>query len=404
MPTFKYSAKDADGKTISDTMESSNRQAVVDYLREKKLVILNIEEKTKTAKLFLPFLSGKKVKLDDLVVFSRQLATMVDAGIPLVSAFDILGEQAEQPNLKNILLKVRDDIQTGDSLSDSLKKYPSIFSPLFVNMVMAGESSGTLDEILDRVATYFEKTSALIRKIKAALVYPAIITVMAIVITSILLLKVVPVFEEIFAGFGAELPLPTQILINVSNTLRSYFFLYTAALIVAGIFGFMYVRTDRGKMAFDKFMLRLPVFGKLVKKVAISKFTRTLSTLTKSGVSILTALEIVGKTSGNKVVEKAVENVYKNIKEGEKIAEPLSKSEVFPPIVVRMIAVGEETGELEKMLSKISDFYDEQVDAAVSGLTSMIEPLIIAFLGVVIGTIVICMFMPIFKITTIIQV
>lgn len=405
MPTFKYTAKDTSGKTVSETMEASDRKVVVKYLREKNCVIVNIEEKEAAKiRLPLPFIHRKKVKVDDLVIFARQLATMVDAGISLMGAFDILGEQVENPHFKKVLLKVRDDIQTGSSLSESMNREPKVFSLFFINMVRAGESSGALDEILDRVATYFEKTAGLMRRIKAALVYPAIVSIMAVVITALLLLKVVPVFEEIFAGFGAQLPLPTQILINVSNTLRAFFFLFVGLFILACFLLVMFIRTDKGRVAFDRFMLRLPVFGKLVRKVAVSKFTRTLSTLTKSGVSILTALDIVSKTAGNKVVENAVNEVKKGIKEGEKIAEPLSHHKVFPPIVVRMIAVGEETGALEKMLSKIADFYDEQVDAAVTGLTSMIEPLIIAFLGIVIGGIVICMFMPIFQISTIIQI
>jgi len=404
MALFKYSAKDSSGNTVSNEIESRSQHAVIDYLRGKGLVILNIEEKPVKAKSSFSFLTQKKVKLDDLVIFTRQLSTMIDAGIPILNAFNILAEQAESRNLKEVLLKVRDDIEAGSSLSDSIKKYPGVFSILFINMTKAGESSGMLDEILDRVATYYEKTSGLIRRVKAALVYPVIITVMAIVITTILLLKVVPVFEDIFAGFGADLPMPTQVLITVSNILRQYFLINLALFIAAIFLVGMYIKTEKGRLAFDTLRLRLPVVGKLIKKIAISKFTRTLSTLTKSGVPILTALEIVEKTTGNKVIEKAVDDVRRNIKEGEKISEPLSRSGVFPPIVVRMIAVGEETGELEKMLSKISDFYDEQVEAAVSGLTSMIEPLIIAFLGVVIGSIVICMFMPIFKLTSIIQV
>jgi len=403
MPTFRYIAKDAEGKNVTDMMEAQGKQAVIDNLREKKLVIMDITEQRTQAKKAFSISMGKRVKLDDLVVFSRQLATMVSAGITILSAFDILAEQTENPNFRSTLRKVHDDIQTGSSLSDSLRKHPLAFSPLFVNMVKAGESSGTLDEILDRVATYLEKTGKLIRKIRAALVYPALISVMAVIITGVLLIKVIPVFEDVFMGFGAELPIATQILIKVSEIIRTYFFLITGALILAGVFVYMRLRTESGRAAFDKLVLNMPIFGKLVKKVAISKFARTLSTLTKSGVPILTSLEIVAKTAGNKVVEKAVIEVSKNIREGEKIAEPLSKSGVFPPIVVRMIAIGEETGELETMLSKISDFYDDQVDAAVSGLTSMIEPLIIAFLGIVIGTIVICMFLPIFKISEIVQ-
>lgn len=404
MTTFKYVAKGQDGKAILGTLDVATRDTAIEYLRKQNLIIISVDEARAGSKFTLSFLSSKRVGLDDIVIFSRQLATMVDAGIPLVSAFDILAEQAEKSSMQKVLIRIRDDIQTGNSLSGSISKHPNVFSPLYINMVRAGESSGMLDEILDRVATYLEKTSALIRKVKAALIYPAIITIMAIVITTILLIKVVPVFEEIFAGFGASLPTPTLVLIAVSNFLRHYFFLGLIFLAGGGFILYRYIKTDKGKTAFDTLLLRLPIFGKLVNKIAVSKFTRTLSTLTKSGVPILTSLEIVGKTSGNKVIEKAVEQVYKNIKEGEKIAEPLAKSKVFPPMVVRMIAVGEETGEMEKMLTKIADFYDEQVEAAISGLTSMIEPLIIAFLGVVIGSIVICMFLPIFKITTIIQI
>jgi type IV pilus assembly protein PilC len=259
-----------------------------------------------------------------------------------------------------------------------------------------------LDEILDRLAAYLEKTSGLQKKVKSALMYPAIVSSMAVGITLLLLLKVIPIFKNIFSGFGADLPKPTLVLIAISDFLQKYF-IVAAALVAAAVFAFnRYLKTEKGRTAFDSFVLNVPVFGVLFKKVAISKFTRTLSTLIKSGVPILAALEIVGKTSGNKVVEKAVDNVRMNIREGENIAEPLAKSKIFPPMVVRMVAVGEQSGELEKMLSKIADFYDEQVDAAVSGLTSMIEPLIIAFLGLVIGSIVICMFLPIFKITSVV--
>jgi len=264
-------------------------------------------------------------------------------------------------------------------------------------MFRAGESGGTLDVILDSLAVYLEKVSTLIKKVRSALIYPAVVTVMAILITLILLIRVIPVFKEIFDGFGAKLPTPTLLLINLSDFLRHNFFYGVLILIVLG-FGFSrYIKTERGRFRFDRFKLRLPIFGILFRKVAISKFSRTLSTLVKSGVPILSSLEIVAKTSGNRVVELAVDEVRDSIREGESIAVPLSKCGVFPPMVVRMISVGEKTGELEKMLSKIADFYDEQVDIAVSGLTSLIEPLIIAFLGVVIGSIVIAMFMPIFK-------
>jgi type IV pilus assembly protein PilC len=330
------------------------------------------------------------------------LATMVDAGIPLVGALDILGNQIENKTFGEIISKMRNDVETGSSLSDALAKHKKVFSSLFVNMVKAGESSGMLDEILDRLAVYMEKTSSLQKKIVSALIYPAVVSAMAVGITLLLLLKVIPVFKEIFSGFGAELPRPTAILIAISDALQQYFPVIFMIVVFLVIVIGRYVRTDKGKLQYDSLLLKMPIFGPLLTKVAISKFTRTLSTLIKSGVPILNSLEIVGKTSGNKAVEVAVETVRNNVREGESIAEPLARSKIFPYMVVRMVAVGEQSGELEKMLSKIADFYDDQVDAAVSGLTSLIEPLIIAFLGIVIGTIVICMFLPIFKLTQVV--
>lgn len=403
MAFFKYVAKNMDGGTIAGTLEAVDKNALVRKLREKDLVIVSVTETRSQAAGQPSFFARTSISIDDIVVFSRQLATMVDAGIPLVGALDILGEQSENKAFAKVTLKVRDAIETGSSLSDALSKHPRVFSLLFVNMVKAGESSGMLDEILDRLASYLEKSSNLQKKVKAALIYPAVISVMAIVITAILLLKVIPVFKEIFTGFGAALPVPTQILINVSDFLRKYFFFVTVALIMAAFLFTRYIRTDRGKLKFDTFVLKMPIFGLLLTKVAVSKFTRTLSTLVKSGVPILSSLEIVSKTAGNMLIERAIDKVHTSIKEGENIAEPLARSGVFPPMVVRMIGVGEQTGELEKMLTKIADFYDAQVEVAISGLTSMIEPLIIAFLGIVIGTIVICMFLPIFKISTIIS-
>lgn len=400
MATFKYVAKEQDGKTVNGIMEFNDRAGVIDALRKKDLIIVSVSEAL--PKFKLAFSTKKRIKLDDLVVFSRQLATMVEAGIPLVGALDILGEQMENNTFHDIIMKLRNDVETGSSLSEALAKHKVIFSALFVNMVKAGESSGMLDEILDRLAAYLEKTSALQKKVQSALMYPAIVSAMAFGITLLLLLKVIPIFKNIFTGFGAELPKPTLVLIGISDFLQKYFLL---AVAIVGLLVFLftrYIKTEKGRLKFDATLLNMPIFGILFKKVAISKFTRTLSTLIKSGVPILASLEIVGKTAGNKAVELAVENVRTNVREGENVAEPLAKSKIFPPMVVRMVAVGEQSGQLEKMLSKIADFYDEQVDAAVSGLTSLIEPLIIAFLGVVIGSIVICMFLPIFKLTSVV--
>ena len=398
MPTFRYVAKDPGGKTVTGILDYSDKSILIDALRRRGLVIISI---TETAKKKAVAGSGK-VKLDEVVIFSRQLATMVDSGIPLVQAMDILYDQIERPNFKKIVAAIRDDIEIGSSLSDAFLKHPATFSALYVNMVKAGESSGALDDILDRLASYLEKASSLQRKVKSSLIYPAVVIVMATLITLVMLLKVIPTFKGIFDMLGGALPLPTRILIGISDGLRSMF-LYVAVVFIMIVFIFRrYVKTPRGKASFDKAVLKLPIFGPLLRKVAVAKFTRTLATLVKSGVPILVSLEIVGKTAGNAVIEKALEEVRASIKEGENIADPLAKSGVFPPMVVRMIRVGEQTGELEKMLGKIADFYDDQVDAAVSGMTSIIEPLIIAFLGVVIGGIVIAMFLPVFKLTEVI--
>ena len=401
MPHYKYVAKDSHGKALNGIVEAANRQDAINIIQKRALLLISISEaKAKSVRGGEGFFA-KRVKIDDIVIFSRQLATMVEAGIPLVGALDILSQQIENPRFKRVVLDVRDNVEGGASLSEAMNKYRDIFSELFVNMVKAGEASGMLDEILDRLASYMEKTSALQKKISAALIYPVVVTGMAFSITLLLLIVVIPVFKEVYSGFGAELPLPTRILIAISDSLGRYIFI-TIAVIIAAFLGFMrYVKTDAGRLAVDRFMLRLPVFGILLKKVAVSKFAKTLSTLLRSGVPILSALEIVGKTSGNKAVEAALDKVRANVHEGETMADPLAKSRIFPPMVVRMVSVGEQSGELEKMLSKIADFYEEQVDAAVSGLTSLIEPFIIVFLGVVIGTIVICMFLPIFKITSI---
>jgi len=404
MAKYKYVAKDKAGKTMKGIIDTPSKDAAIQSLRAKDLTIISLEEDKGSGFSFdiLRKIKKKKVKIDELVIFSRQLATMVNAGIPLVTALDILAEQIESPVFSQVVSKIRDDVETGSSLSEALAKHMNIFSSLFVNMVRAGESSGMLDEILDRLAGYLEKTSALQKKIKAALVYPAAVTLMAIAITVFLLVKVVPVFGDIYTGFGAKLPTPTQIMLNVSDFLRNYFYV-AIGLIVLGIFLLKrYGKTEKGKMVLDKVKLKMPIFGPLARKVAVGKFTRTLSTLIRSGVPILSSLEIVSKTSGNRVIEAAVESVRANVKEGEPIADPLARSGVFPPMVVRMVSVGEQTGELEKMMTKVADFYDEQVDAAVTALTSLIEPLIIAFLGIVIGGIVICMFLPILKITTLV--
>ena len=395
MSIFQYTAKDKNGAAVTGTVEAASENEAAEALRTRDIVIISLIPVKKKM-----FVSGKvKVKADDLVVFSRQLATMIDAGIPLVQSLGILGEQVENLGLKNVILSVRKDIEAGMNFCDALGKHPEIFSELFINMARAGEASGMLDEVLDRLATYMEKTAALNRKIRSSLVYPTVVVTMAIVITTVLLVKVVPTFKGIFETLGGELPLPTRVLIAVSDSLRHNFLLLVGALFVAGFLFRRYIRTEKGRYRFDMFKLKVKVLGVLFTKVCIAKFARTFSTLAKSGVSVLSALDIVAKTSGNKVIEEAVNKCRTSVHSGEPLAAPLLKSGVFPPMVCRMISVGEQTGQLEKMLSKIADFYDEQVDVAVTGLTSMIEPLVISFLGIIIGGIVISLFLPIFKIS-----
>jgi len=405
MALYAYKAIDPDGKTVQAVLEAPNKDELVSTLRQQGMVVLDIERtrKQRMHALTKQSKTGGRVKADDIVVFSRQLATMVSAGLPLIQSLDVLREQMENPTLRSIIRQVEADVEGGLSLSEALAKHPKVFSPLFINMVRAGEASGMLDEILNRIAGYLEKAAALRRKVRSALVYPILISIIAVTITSFLILVVIPKFKEIFEGLGSNLPAPTQMLITFSEAARRYFPFILLAMVGAIVGIKLYGKTDKGRYQLDLLKMKVPIFGILVKKVAIAKFARTLATLIRSGVSILTALEIVSKTAGNKVIENAVLRVRASIREGESIAEPLSQSGVFPPMVVRMIAVGEQTGALEDMLAKIADFYDDEVNAAVAGLTSMIEPLIIAFLGIVIGSIVIAMFLPIFKISSIVS-
>lgn len=402
MPTFAYVVKDKAGKTHSGTLETESRNNLIEQLWKQEFVIISIDERSQGKSSVLK-IGQPGVKAYQLVVFSRQLATMVDSGIPIVQALDVLSEQMEDRNFKLILRKMRDDVEAGTSLSEAAGRHPKAFSEFFVNMIRAGESSGRLDEILDRVATYTEKVDALQRKVKASLFYPAFVSILAFGITTFLVVVIVPKFKEIFTSLGGEMPLPTLMLLGLSDLMRKY-------LVIEIVLGFLllvafrvYIGTPAGRLWFDRLTLKIPIIGKLLQKVVIARFARTLATLVKSGVPILSSLEIVAKTSGNKIVERAVLAARASIKEGENIADPLANSKVFPAMVTRMISVGEKTGELEKMLSKVADFYENEVDAAVTALTSLIEPLVIAVLGVVIGGIVVALFMPIFKLPTMIH-
>ncbi len=401
MGLFKYVAKGPGGHHEVSLVEAPSESAVVASLQKRGLVILSVSEEADR----VTGVSGsrRKVRKSELVVFSRQLATMVDAGLPLVQSISTLAEQAERPGLRTVLEDIEQSIEGGSSFSEALAGHPRVFSELFVSMVRAGEASGNLAEILERLASHLEAALALRRKVRAAMTYPAVVSTMALIISLVLVLKVIPQFGEIYKDFDAPLPAATQMLLNVSDFLRAYFPFAIGSLLVAFLLFRRYIKTESGAMRYHRFKLGLPIFGPLFRKVAISRFSSTLSVLVKSGVPILSALEIVSKTAGNKLVERAVTQAMEEIKQGENIAHPLSESKVFPPMVIKMISVGEESGKLETMLSKISDFYDSEVEAAISGLTSMIEPLLIAFLGVVVGTVVICMFLPIFKLSTIVS-
>ncbi|MBI3011843.1 MAG: type II secretion system F family protein [Candidatus Omnitrophica bacterium] len=401
MPTFAYVVKDKAGATHTGTLESKSRKALIEQLWKQEFVVLSIDER-QTGAAFLSQVGQPKVKPEQIVVFSRQLATMVDSGIPIAQALDVLGEQMDDRHFGRTLRRIRDQIEAGESLSEAIGQHRRVFSEFFMNMIRAGESSGRLDEILERVATYFEKAAALERKVRASLFYPAFVSVLAFGITTFLIIVIVPKFKEIFSALGGQLPLPTRLLLGVSEFMGKY--LVYEVLVFVGL-GFLlrgYVHSPIGRLWFDGTILKLPVIGKLLGKAVIAQFSRTLATLVKSGVPILSSLEIVAKTSGNRVVERAVLSARSSIKEGENIADPLAHSKVFPPMVTRMISVGEKTGELEKMLLKIADFYENEVDAAVSALTSIIEPLVIGILGVVVGGIVIALFLPIFKISTLV--
>lgn len=395
MPNFKYTARNREGKTVEGKLTADNRQAVTEKLKQRQLTAVSITE-VKEVKL-RPFQS-KKIKKDEIVIFCRQLATMVEAGIPIMHGIDALQEQAIHPVFKATLISIKEDLQHGTSLYAAFAKHTDIFDPFFINMIKVGEAGGVLSRVLDRVSTYLEKTLKLQRKVRSALVYPSVVVSMAALITIGLMVKVVPTFAGIYESFNRELPAMTQFLLDLSGMIRQRLWLGIAVIVGAFLGLRQLKRSSKGAIFVDRMLLHLPIFGDLFRKVAISRFSRTLATLIQSGVPILESLEIVERTVGNKVLEQVVEDVKLAVREGESIAGPLAKSSIFPSMVTRMIAVGEKSGQLEKMLLKISEFYDDQIDAAVDGLTSIIEPLIIGVLGIVIGFIVIALFLPIISI------
>jgi len=376
-------------------MEAPNEAAIRIHLRQQNIIPTKVASKGKEITISLPF--KKKVKQRSIAVFTRQLATMIDAGLPLVQSLEILSSQQESKVFKSVIREIREDVEGGSTFAGALKKHPGTFNELYTNLVVAGEEGGILDNILTRLANYIEKSEALKKKVKSALIYPATIVGVAIIVVMILMIFVIPVFETMFKSAGQTLPLPTLIVLTISKLIKKYIVILVPALILLFYLGKKYYQTQNGRAIVDRLLLKLPVFGPLLKKVAVARFSRTLGTLVSSGVPILDGLTIVSRTSGNRTIETAILNARASIREGETIAEPLNRSKIFPPMVIQMISVGESTGALDSMLSKIADFYEEEVDIAVGNLTSLLEPFLMIFLGVVIGGVVISMYLPIFQ-------
>lgn len=394
MPIFTYKIK-IKGKDVEGEVEAENEKSAITQLRQKNIRVDKVKKKSAPSALFGP--KKQKITDRDMVLFTRQFSTMVDAGLPLVQCLDILGKQADNRTFGEIILAVKGNIEVGGNLSDSMRKHPQAFDALYCNMVEAGEAGGILDTILQRLAQYIEKAAGLKKKVKSAMVYPGVIVSVAVGVVSFLMVFVIPAFATMFSGGGAELPVPTAIVMGVSDFFRTKWY-----LLFGGTFGFFYLfkktyATERGRIEIDRQALKMPVVGILIRKVSVAKFTRTLGTLISSGVPIIEALDICARTAGNKIVEFAIFKTIDSIKEGETIAAPLSRSNVFPPMVIQMIDVGEASGALDAMLGKIADFYDEEVDTAVAGLTALLEPMLMVFLGIIVGFIVVAMYLPIFK-------
>jgi type IV pilus assembly protein PilC len=396
MPVYQWKGKTRKGDVQEGEIEAVNEGSVRLQLRRMNITPSKVKKKSKDLFENIAFLQPKATE-KDVVIFSRQFSTMIDAGLPLIQCLEILHSQEENKTFKNALRSIKDDVEGGSTFADALGKFPDIFNELYVNMIAAGEAGGILDVILNRLANYMEKAMKLKKKIKGAMTYPVIVLVIAVLVVAIIMLFVIPVFQEMFEGMGGTLPVPTQIVIGMSNFVKSNIGYMIVALVLF-VFAFKrYYKTEKGRAFVDNTVLKLPVLGPLLRKVAVAKFTRTLGTMLASGVSILEGLTIVAKTAGNKTIETTIFNVRSAISEGQTIADPLSESGVFPSMVVQMIAVGEATGALDSMLGKIADFYDDEVDNAVNNLTAMIEPFMMVFLGIVIGGLVIAMYLPIFK-------
>jgi type IV pilus assembly protein PilC len=405
MAVYRWQGISPRGEVLTGEMEAPTRDAVLVRLRSQRIqpVPAKIKEKGKGfgKELTIPGF-GDSISHRDIVIFTRQLATMIDAGLPIVQCLDVLAAQSPNKRFRGVIRDLKEQVEAGSTFTDALRKHSKQFDDLFVNMVAAGEVGGILDNILHRLAAYMEKAMKLKSKIKGAMIYPITIITVAVGVTAVLLIFVIPVFAELFGSFGQELPAPTQFVINLSNFTIAYAKYIVGVVILAGIASRQAYKTEGGRLAFDQLFLQLPVFGDLIRKSSVARFTRTLSTLVSSGVPILDALAITARTSGNKVVERAILQTRVSISEGKTIAEPLAHSKVFPPMVCQMIAVGETTGALDSMLQKIADFYEEEVDNAVANLTALMEPLVILFLGVIIGGLVVSMYLPIFKLGSVI--
>jgi type IV pilus assembly protein PilC len=400
MPSFAYTAREtATGREIRNAVEAANEQTAIAALLNRNLLVVSIQEKiTKKGKS-----KGGKVALADLVVFTRQLATMVEAGIAIVQALQALAEQTPNKVMRDVIRDVCSRVESGESFSEALMKHPKSFNRLYCSMMAAGEKGGLLAEIMARLATYLEKSERLRKKVKTALMYPTAVTVVAICITTFLLVKVIPTFKEVYTGFGAQLPGPTQILLDISDLVKHYLILLILAA-GAAAWGWLYfIKTKPGREFWDGRRIKLPIFGSIAHKICLARFTRTLASLVRSGVPILEVLQIVSQTVGNVVMEKAIKNAATDIERGEGISAALGKNPIFPSMVIRMLSAGEQTGNIDNMLERVSNFLDEEIESTLSGLMSLIEPMLIVFLGVVIGAMVICMFLPIFNLANIVN-
>src|SRR5713226_1559105 len=406
MPAFLWEGRTSQGKIMKGETEAVSQQAVIAWLRSQRIqpIPARIREKGKglEKEVKIPGF-GAKVKARDLMVFTRQFATMIDAGLPIVQSLDILGQQTENKLLRSTLQTIRRDVEGGFTLADSLKKHPKVFDELYVNMVSAGEEGGVLNNVLNRIALFIEKADKLKRKVKGAMIYPCTIIAVAVIVVAILLIYVIPVFAEMYGSMGKALPAPTQITINISNWVRAYFLYLVIVLVGIGVALSMYYKTENGRVTVDGIMLRMPVLGDLLRKVAVARFSQNMSILLTSGVPILDGLAITSKTAGNKVVEKAVMAARLSISQGKTVAEPLMESKVFPPMVCHMVDIGENTGALDSMLKRVADFYEDEVDNAVANLTALMEPVIMIVLGIILGGLVISMYLPIFQLGSVIS-